>query len=431
LLTALALSAALGLSACKGTSDEMGAVQVGLTDMPGEFLSYTVDVTSLVLTKADGSVVETLPQRTRVDLAQLADLAEFVTGATVPSGIYVGATLNLDYTSADLEVDDGAVWLYRCPANIRDAQGNPVTTMTVSVKLDNARPLTIVPFVPAFLDLDFNLAASNTVDMTTPASPVVTVSPLLVADVNPDAPKPHRIRGPLDSVNLQGGTFTLILRPFNLVLGEHGRFTFITDASTTFEINQVSSVGSAVTALFQQARLTAVVAVGTLVAGHASRDRSARGSSVVFGTSDVLTGNVIARNNNTLTRKARSWSATTARSIFRDTVSVTVGAGTKVIKQGSSAPCHRRHLGRPASRCSGPHQHDRRLDRHGRNRGPAVAAGHPVERHGQCRLGRRRRHDARADRRPSCRPVQFHRHGNPGQRRQPPRPTWWRRARSC
>jgi len=32
-------------------------------------------------------------------------------------------------------------------------------------------------------------------------SPVVTVSPLLVADVNPDTPKPHRIRGALDLVD--------------------------------------------------------------------------------------------------------------------------------------------------------------------------------------------------------------------------------------
>jgi len=59
----------------------------------------------------------------------------------------------------------------------------------------------IAPLASSLLDLDFNLAASNLVDMSVPASPVVTVNPLLVADVNPDSPKPHRIRGPLDSVN--------------------------------------------------------------------------------------------------------------------------------------------------------------------------------------------------------------------------------------
>jgi len=151
LLATLALSAALGLAACKGTNDDTGVVQIGLTDAPGDFLSYTVDVASLTLTKADGTVVETLPQRTRVDLVQLADLTEFVTGATIPSGTYVGATLNLDYASADLEVDDGTGVAVPVPlANIRDAQGNPVTAMTVNVKLDNARQLTVTQFVLAF-----------------------------------------------------------------------------------------------------------------------------------------------------------------------------------------------------------------------------------------------------------------------------------------
>src|SRR5262245_27211189 len=99
----LALAAAVGLAACGKSGDEAGAVNIGLTDAAGDFLSYTVDVTSLTLTKADGTVVQTLPQRTRVDFAQLADLTEFVTGASIPAGTYVAATLSLDYTTADLE----------------------------------------------------------------------------------------------------------------------------------------------------------------------------------------------------------------------------------------------------------------------------------------------------------------------------------------
>ena len=340
LLAALALSAALGLAACKGTNDDTGSVQIGLTDAPGDFLSYTVDVASLTLTKADGTVVETLPQRMRVDLAQLADLTEFVTAATIPSGTYVGATLNLDYASADLEVDDGSGVAVPVPlANIRDAQGNPVTAMTVNVKLDNARQLTVTPFVLAFLDLDFNLAASNSVDLTDPSSPVVTVSPLLVADVNPDTPKPHRIRGALDQVDVPGSSFTLILRPFNLIQGDHGRLTFITDAGTNFEIDQVSSVGGAgLAALAQHARLTTgVVALGTLVPGT-RRFRATdvlAGSSIPFGTSDVLTGNVFARDSTTLTVKGAALARKDGTLDF-NTVTVTIGPGTKVIKQAAT-----------------------------------------------------------------------------------------------
>ena len=69
---------------------------IGLTDADGDFLSYSVDVVSLTLTKADGAIVETLPMRQRVDFADLVDLTELVTAATIPNGDYVGASIRLD-----------------------------------------------------------------------------------------------------------------------------------------------------------------------------------------------------------------------------------------------------------------------------------------------------------------------------------------------
>ena len=341
LLTAFTLgtAVALGLCACKSPTDEQGVVAIGLTDTPGDFLTYTVDVTSVTLTKADSTDVQTLPQRTRVDFARFVDLTEFVTGATIPAGTYVSATLNLDYTNADIQVDDGngnpvAV----ASANILDSRNNnPVTTLPMKVTLDNARQLVIAPLVSSLLDLDFNLAASNLVDMSNPASPVVTVNPLLVADVNPDAPKPHRIRGPLDAVDMQARSFTLILRPFNLLQGDHGRISFITDSNTTFEINQTAYQGSSgLTVLAQQPRLTATVALGTLdlVTRRFIATEVLAGSSVRFGTSDVVTGNVIARsNNNILTVQGAEIARSDGTLSFRNTVSVTVASGTKVVKQ--------------------------------------------------------------------------------------------------
>src|SRR6266852_2334520 len=304
-LAAFALTAAvtLGMSACRSPTDE-GVVGIGLTDAAGDFLSYTVDVTSLSLTKADGTVVQTLPQRTRVDFARFVDLTEFLTEASIPSGTYVSATLNLDYTNADIQVDDGTGTPVAVPpiTNIQDSQNNLVRTLSMSVKFDNARQLVIAPLASSLLDLDFNLAASNLVDMSNPASPVVTVNPLLVADVNPDAPKPRRMRGPLDAVDMQAGSFTLILQPFNLLQGDHGRVAFFTDSNTTFEINQTNFQGSAgLTALSRQPRFTATVAVGTLdlVSRRFIATEVLAGSSVRFGTSDVLTGNVIARSSGT------------------------------------------------------------------------------------------------------------------------------------
>ena len=54
---------------------------VGLTDVDRDFLFYSVDVVSLSLRKADGTVVQALPTRQRVDFAQLVDLTELVTAA--------------------------------------------------------------------------------------------------------------------------------------------------------------------------------------------------------------------------------------------------------------------------------------------------------------------------------------------------------------
>src|SRR5437773_335336 len=332
---------ALGLYACRNLTDEEGVVAIGLTDAPGDFFTYTVDVTSLTLTKADSTFVQTLPQRTRIDFAQIVDLTEFVTGATIPAGNYVSATLNLDYSNADIQVDDGnGVPVPVAPANIHDSQGVQVTTLSMTVTLDNARQLVIAPLRPSLLDLDFNLAASNFVDMSG-INPMVTVNPLLVADVNPDAPKPHRIRGPRDRVDMQAGSFTLILRPFNLLQGDHGRVAFLTDSNTTYEIDQTSFRGSAgLSALAAKPQLTATVAVGTLdlTSRRFIATEVLAGASVSFGTSDALTGIVVSRSSGTtFVVKGAELVRSNGTLTFRDTVTVTVASGTtKVIKQGTT-----------------------------------------------------------------------------------------------
>jgi Domain of unknown function (DUF4382) len=350
-LSAFILTAvlALGLASCGGgmssNSDNgatTGTVNIGMTDAAGDFLSYTVNVTSLTLTRADGTVVQTLPQTTRIDFAQLVDLSEFVTAASIPSGNYVSATMLLDYTNADIEVDDGSGNpLQVAAANIVDGQGHQVSTMSMTVQLDNAKLLPVAPGIPALFDLDFNLGASNTVT-NVPAAPLVTVSPLLVADVNPDAPKQHRIRGPLASVDTMNSSFTLILHPFFLPGVDHGRLTFFTDSNTTFEIDQAGYVGGAgLTALAADGPLTAVVAIGTfdLPNKRFVATEVLAGSSVAFGTDDVLTGNVLSRSGNTLVVKGAELIRNPGTLIFRDTVTVTVGGSTKMLKEGSGKFC--------------------------------------------------------------------------------------------
>jgi len=327
----------LGVAGCGGggssaTSDS-GDVVIGLTDAPGDFQAYSVDVVSITLAKANGAVVETLPVSPRVDFAQLAEMTEFVTAATIPSGVYTEATIRLDYTSADIRVEDSAGNIVAAVA--RDTSGNPVTTLDLKVRLDDRRALVIRPGVPAHLTLDFNLAMTNHVDLAQ-SPPVVTVEPFLVADVDPEAPKPHRVRGPLKSVNAAASSYEIAIRPFHLLRGEHGSFTVLTGGTTSFEIDGVAYVGVAgLTALAAKPVGTATVAVGTLnvAARRFVATEVYAGSSVPWGASDAVSGNVIARSGDTLTVRGATLLRADGTFSFHDTATVLIGDNTKVVKQ--------------------------------------------------------------------------------------------------
>jgi hypothetical protein len=78
ILAGLALSRCGGGGSGTGYVSNSGEVIVALTDAEGDFASYTVDVLSLTLTKANGAVVEMLPLSTPVDFARYTDLTEFL-----------------------------------------------------------------------------------------------------------------------------------------------------------------------------------------------------------------------------------------------------------------------------------------------------------------------------------------------------------------
>src|SRR5688572_32288758 len=70
------------------TETGCGEVRIALTDANGDFLSYTVDVVSIRLERSNGDTVQTLPNRQRVDFAELLDVSEFVTVTDIPAGTY-------------------------------------------------------------------------------------------------------------------------------------------------------------------------------------------------------------------------------------------------------------------------------------------------------------------------------------------------------
>ena len=314
-------------------SDSQGCTYVNLTDAPGDFLSYTVQVTALTLTRSDGTVVNILPAATTVDFAQYTDLNEFLTLAAMPLGAYSKGSITLDYTNADIEADDaGGNAVKLAPV---DGNGNPITTLTLAIQLDSSGNLVLVPGVPKLFQVDFDLAASNSVDLS---NDTVTVQPFLSASVDPNLDNQTAVRGPLSSVDTANGDFTLGLRPFYATTGSYGPLRVFVGSSTVYNINQTAYSGSAgLAALAAAGATTAVVAQGSYDFSTHQFDATEvdAGSSVPGGTLDAAEGVVLSRSGDSLVLRGSTLYRAGQTASFADTVSVTLGSGTKVHEAGS------------------------------------------------------------------------------------------------
>lgn len=338
----LLLALSLSLSGCgggSGSSDGQGSsgtAVLGLTDAPGDFVTYTVDVTAIKLVRANGQIVQTLPVTTRVDFARYADMSEFLTAATVPLGAYKEAIVTLDYSKAQIEVEgnDGAA----IPVTqILDKDGKPVTTMQMAVKMDHTVPVSLG--LPRYFMLDFNLASSNSVTING-STASIKVDPVLNVSVDKDSGKLHRLRGPLKSVDIANGTYSLYIRPYfrrmlRSATGTYGQFQVHTGNSTVFEINgQTYSGEPGLTELANQPQYTAVVAIGHLQFNplRFEADEVHAGSSVPGGDMDVVKGSVVARSGDTMTLRGATLIRSSGTVVFNDDVTLNVDPSTVVTR---------------------------------------------------------------------------------------------------
>ena len=369
LLSGLLVVAALALAGCGGSSTSpssalsppvsskqspcssgCGTAVVSLTDAPGDFVSYIVTVDSLTLTRSNGSVVQTVPTTSQVDFSQLVNLSEVLSAQQLPPGNYTSAQLTLDYSNADIVVSTASGNVTVPTANlINGATGSAISgPITVTLSFGNT-PLVITDGTVSNLAIDFNLAASNTVDLTA-SPPTVTVNPVLSASLAPASSKQIHVRGPLMSVSAGNSDYVVNIRPFSDDQDEFGQFTVYTNASTTFLINGTSYTGSAgLSAL-------AGVSAGTLTTAYGTWDTTTNtftasvvhaGTSVAGVSGDAVTGTVAARSADTLTLDdALVFQAPSSSSSggtqsddnlhFAHQVTVTVGSGTTVTAEGES-----------------------------------------------------------------------------------------------
>ena len=128
------------------THSECGTVIVGLTDLDGDFLNYTVDVKQLTLETAGGRTVATLPRSTRINFTDYVDLTELLTVATVPPDTYVSGTITLDYADAEVFVEaDGNAK----QAVVTDLDGNALGQTELKIVLPDQDQLVVRRGLPA------------------------------------------------------------------------------------------------------------------------------------------------------------------------------------------------------------------------------------------------------------------------------------------
>ena len=245
------IAAALAVAACHSNSNNSatsgyGVVWVTLGTVPNPiFTSYVVTVDAVTVTDEIGNTYTALSTPEPVDLVKLRDVRELWGSGTVPNNNYKAATITVDYSNSAIFVLVGGV---PQRAAVIGSDGNAVTTQQVTVNFDPGQPLVITPSYSTdnaqLLAINFDLLASNAVNLaTSPAT--VTVSPFLTVALAPPDSELIRVRGPLVNSSLPLGTFTIYERPFYDQASASGELTIFNGNSTIYTLDGSAYQGQA------------------------------------------------------------------------------------------------------------------------------------------------------------------------------------------
>jgi hypothetical protein len=341
--TLMTLAMTLMLQGCGGSDNQAGnstapdnstpearsgEVMITLTDAEGDFLAYEVDVESIALVKANGAGVETVPLSTRVDFVEYTDLTELFTIKTLPEGVYSQVSLKLNFSQANIVLQDENGESHT--ASALDDDGQPLSQYEVTLNLVDGKPLVVQPGLPATLALDFDLEASNTILSWDPAT--VYVEPVLLASVQLDQGREHRARGLLQTVDADNNQFTMSLQPFRQQAADWGEVSVQVIDTTDYEINGASYSGAEGLAVLAQLEAETPL----LVQGAVGEERSYTAATVVAGTSvpwvgrTTVRGIVIARDGDVLTLRGSHVERSNGSAVFHDDIQVTLGDATTV-----------------------------------------------------------------------------------------------------
>ena len=305
-------AALLLLAACSGST------VVTMTAAPSSdpFITYRVGLVSVQLKTSSGKAgISLLPAEATVDFTKLLDLTEVFGAPTVAKGTYTSAVITLDYSAAQIIYDDGS--LDGIALTPLASDGKLLGLAIVTVSLDPSDPIRSVAKQVGRLSLNFDLAASNVVDLS---ADTVTVTPMVSASIQSIDSKTIRIRGPLVGAN--GNFLTTGLMPFESTTAALGQLSIAPSDTTNYEINGfVSSGATGQAELAALPASTLVTTFGTLTSTDtatpadpsAAPASGATTSTVTFTASQIfvdsvaqgeglarVSGVVAARSGNTI-----------------------------------------------------------------------------------------------------------------------------------
>jgi hypothetical protein len=227
--------ALLAVAACSNGGTVVTMTATASTD---PFIVYRVGLASVQLKTSSGKTATILPTETTVDFTKTLDLSELLGAATIAKGTYVGAVITLDYSAAQIIYDDGSAdGVALVPV---DGNGKAFGLVSVGVALDPGDPIRSAAKQAERLSLNFNLAASNLINLS---KNTVTVTPLIAASAQPIDSKQVRIRGPL--IGASGSFLTSGVMPFESSTAGPGQLSIEWSDTTTYEINGFVATGSA------------------------------------------------------------------------------------------------------------------------------------------------------------------------------------------
>lgn len=338
---------AMALAGCStSTNISNGTPVVTVTsEAAGAYSSYIVGVTLYSLTRSDGYVSYPAGYTAEefADLTKQVDLTELLNAVGVPTGTYKSAVIGIDYSLAIVYIKGQST-----AATVENTSQTNPGIVYVTVNFDPSHQLVVNFNQSTPLALDFDLAASNSINTNT-----VIVKPFVEAVTPSNDTEPVRARGLFVAANTGSSNFIEDVRPFeDNIYSTVGALTVNTTPNTFFNINGKVYTGSAgLSAVAGLPSNEPIVAYGALdgappgsnstITPSLTATQVYAGIVVSNGSYEHVRGIVSAISGNTLTVTGaqylyyEGYCVSNLCYTYYPTATITVGASTQVMEDGT------------------------------------------------------------------------------------------------